>query len=213
MAALAFALINPVIAKAEPASLRVFLNGQEIQGSLIQTNGTIYLPLDAVTKALGAKVTIQTNQVDIATPQPVVVAGRSGASAVIRGTLTWQNHVYETKAPDMGARIWLVPESQVAAIVTAAGGTITEPIPQKAVGWEKNLTTEYHLPMATTDYRGDFSFDNAPSGKYLLILKSRQANGLAARDRDGKVRFLRIEVRDGQSADGSFNFGVTAYRN
>jgi hypothetical protein len=208
---LTFLLAGVWPARSEQPTLRVFLNGQEIQGQILQTNDTIYLPLDAVSRALGAKITIQTNQIMIATPPPVATE-RATTSTAIRGTLTWQNNMFDIKAADAGARVWLIPETQVAAIATAAGGNVNEPIPQKATGWDQKLATEFSLPTATTDRRGDFAFGSVAPGNYLLVLKSKRANGLAARDRDGKVRFLTITVRSNQVADGSLNFGVTAYR-
>lgn len=39
-----------------------------------------------------------------------------------------------------------------------------------------------------------------------------ETNSLAARDRKGKMRFKNIRLGEGQVADASFNFGVTAYR-
>jgi hypothetical protein len=74
------------------------------------------------------------------------------------------------------------------------------------------LEREFGAASAVADATGGFAFDNPAAGRYLLVFERHAANGLAARDRTGKVRFRTLEVPPGGTVDASFNFGPTAYR-
>ena len=50
---------------AESHSVKVFVKGRPIDASVIETNGTFYLPVDAVSIALGVHITNKTNEVRI----------------------------------------------------------------------------------------------------------------------------------------------------
>ena len=194
------------LGRAEEHSIKVFVDGQEVAAEL-RPDGTIVVPSLAPTTAPAAVQPITVSAV-AATPQPVTAP----QPTAIKGKLTWQKNVVENRTVDPGAQVWLVPADQVAGLARAAGGTAAEPIPQKANGWEAKLTGEYKFPHAITDGDGAFAFYPVAPGNYLLIVKSRRANGLSPRDRDGKVRFLPVTVHAGVTTDAPFNFGVTAYR-
>ena len=260
-------------------NVKIVVNGREINTSVIESNGVIYVPVDALARALGASVTIQPGEVPSpiapAPPAPAVVAPPSttepAAPAVpapssvtapalvpqegeatrpvateppketpasstptpaatppttvvvstpppprplpvqfIKGKLTFNMNVFDPHGVDAGAEVWLVPEAQVAALAAAAGGTTDEPIPQRAVGWDQKLTEQFKFRHAIANERGDFLFANVAPGVYMMILLSKHANGLAARDRKGKMRFKRITVAEGQIVEAPFNFGMSA---
>src|SRR5258706_5871798 len=54
-----------VASDAEQPPVKVYVNGRPIEASVIETNGTFYLPVDALSKALGVHITIKTNEVRI----------------------------------------------------------------------------------------------------------------------------------------------------
>jgi hypothetical protein len=114
--------------------------------------------------------------------------------------------------PDRDAQAWLVPESEVVALARAAGGTSDEPIPTRATGWPAKLDAEYKFLKSVADSDGKFGFDNVAPGSYTLVLLSKRANGLAVRDRQGKMRFKKLVLHQGEIVDASFDFGVTAYK-
>src|SRR5882757_9353144 len=65
----AFALAIVLASGADAAPVRIVVNGQEIETSVIETNGAIYVPIDTLSKALGVTLTIKTNEA----PPAVVV--------------------------------------------------------------------------------------------------------------------------------------------
>jgi hypothetical protein len=213
-------------AGAQNAPVRITVGGKHIEASVIETNGTIYVPLDAIARVLGVEVTIQTNvaqQVRPAPAQPPLPATEPKVSitltppkpqtpTTIKGRLTYHKNMYQRNEPDPGAQVWLLTEEKVYALAAAAGGTVMEPIPERATGWETKFDSPYTFPKAVADGHGDFMFQNIPAGTYTLIMFSKRANGLAARDRTAKMRFKRITVGEGETVDASFNFGMTAYR-
>jgi hypothetical protein len=215
---------------------QVFINGQALNASVIESNGTIYVPVDAVAKALGVEVTLKQEVFHIATPLSLSAPAATTAPvappppppvaskptpwvqqlpplppptvAAIRGRLTWTQSIITTHPSDIGAQVWLLSADEVTALAKSAGGTNEEPIPASATGWPAKL----NYPATTADTEGRFGFDNVAPGVYTLIMVSQHANGLAARDRHGKMRFKKIVVHAGEIVDASFNFGVTAYK-
>ena len=241
--------IGILVAGSTFAGTTVYINGHPIEASVIESNGTIYVPVDAVGRALGAEVTIKNDAIQISTPTPppppppapaaVSVPPPSAVAAApapprppppapapkpwseptpppsftaIRGRLTWTQTIMMPHPPDRGAEVWLVPESDIAALAKAAGGTSDEPIPTSATGWPARLDSDYKFLKSVADDDGRVGFDNVAPGAYRLIMVSRNTNGLAARDRKGKMRFKKIVVHPGAIVDASFNFGVTAYK-
>jgi hypothetical protein len=183
---------------------RVIVNGKDVSADVVQINGRFYLPVES----LGASVMLQSNEVRIAAPTPVIIT--EPAAEPIHGILTWNAGVFKDNPPDFGAKVWLLRENEVARLANEAGGTITEPIPIGATGWPAKLDAMF--PKTIADGNGKFAFTNIAPGNYLLIYLSKRANGLAARDRAGKMRFKPITIA-GQPVDASYDFGVTAYRN
>ena len=208
---------------------QIFVNGHALEASAIETNGTLYVPVDAIARALGVDVTIRKDTVHISNPvaAPVAVPVPSSPApparpwsdvprvsnfTAIRGKLSWSQSVFMSNPPDRGAQVWLVPEDQAAALAKAAGGTSAEPIPTNATGWPAKLDAEYKFLKSVADEEGRFGFDDVAPGSYTLIFASKRSNGLAARDRHGKMRFKKVTVHTGEIADASLNFGVTAYK-
>lgn len=217
------------VVSSHAATIKIFVGGRQIETSVLETNGTIYVPLDTIAKALGVEMAIQTNQAQTAQadaparqaqtppqpqPQPQVSVTISPPkplpATTIRGKLTYRNNMYQPNEPDPGAQVWLLTEPDAEAVAKQAGGTISEPIPQRQVGWDAKLTEAFARAVADGD--GNFSFADVPPGRYTLIMQSKRANGLAARDRKGKMRFQKVQVNEGHTVDASFNFGPTAYR-
>lgn len=191
---------------------RVYLNGRLLEVSTIESNGTIYVPVDAVAKALGAEATVETNEIRLATtPTPWKESVAPPTVSGIRGKVTWTISAVAPQRPDAGTEIWLLTEEQVVALAKAAGGTSAEPIPRSAVGWPAKLNSEYTFPKSVADIQGRFGFVNVTPGKYVLVMLSHRTNGISARDGKGKVRFQTLSIRPGEYADASFDFGYTAY--
>ena len=207
-------LASATLARADESGIRVLVNGQAIPVDVIESNGTVYVPIDAISKALGADVKIERGEVRVERPEPVapIVSAATLIAPTIKGRLTWYNNVWEPRKPDPGAQAWLLNDAQVRDLARAAGGSVAEPIPKNQAGWDAKLTEPFLFPHAVADEDGKFSFINVAAGPYLLIVKSVRANGLAARDRNGKIRFHQIQVTTSGAVDASIDFGPTAYR-
>jgi hypothetical protein len=213
------------------AQTKIYINGREIKGTTIETNGAVYVPVDAVAKALDANVTFQTNSPPTPVAQPSapalpaeVTAEKPRPATTIRlttpaptqfgsiqGTLRFKRNVMDWRGIDVGAEVWLVPEGIVGSLAAAAGGTEQEPIAPNAAGWDKKLTEQFGFRHEVSDARGEFAFTNLAPGAYTLVLLSRNAGGLARRDNRGKMHFVKATVREGLSTDVSYNFGISTW--
>ena len=189
----------------------VYVNGRPIAAEVIEQNGKLYVPVATLQSIPGVNVVVQSNEVRIAAapaPAPVVVV--QPAAPPIYGRLTYNAGLFRENPPDVGAQVWLLRREQIAALAQEAGGTAAEPIPTRATGWLAKLDRLY--PKSVADRDGRFGFTGVAPGEYLLVFSSKRANSLSARDRQGKMRFKPVTVREGDSVDASYDFGVTAYK-
>lgn len=214
-------------ARAEEHEVKVFIDGREVKGAALQPDGTIRIPPDELSKALGATAPVATSEVPVARPVPPPPPPAAPASPIvasvapvapppappapsIKGNLIWYHNVWDLKSPDHGAHVWLLTESEAASLANAAGGKDNEPIPSTAPGWDTKLATGYKFPHAVANEHGEFFFDHVPSGRYVLVIKSAHCKWTTPRDRDGKMRFKPVEVREGAPVDFMFDLGRTA---
>jgi len=63
-------LASATLSQADESAIRVLVNGQAIPVNVIETNGTVYVPVDAISKALGADVRIARGEVRVERPEP-----------------------------------------------------------------------------------------------------------------------------------------------
>ncbi len=203
------------LARAEEHKVQVFIDGKEIEGAVLQPNGTIVLPPQAIPNPPSTGEASPTPP-PAATALPIVssVAPVSPPAAPpapsVKGKLIWYHNVWDLKSPESGAHVWLLTETEAAALASTAGGTETEPIPSKATGWDSRLAKDYKFPHAVADESGKFFFDHVPPGRYVLIIKGVHCKWTTPRDRDGKMRFKPVEVGAGAPIDFTFDFGRTA---
>ena len=197
---------------------QILVNGAPLNVSTIESNGVTYVPLEALSKALGFTVTLETNHPPATAaepPQPqlavTLTPPKPRAPTAIKCVLSWTHDIYKTHEPDIGAEAWLATSDGIAALAAAAGGTTAEPIPKRAGGWETKISEQFHISRAVADSHGLALLLGVAPGNYVLILHSRHAKDTTPRDRHGKMRFQPVMVRDGETTDASFNFGRTAY--
>src|SRR6266436_651559 len=90
-------LASATLALADEPAIRVLVNGQAIPVNVIESNGTVYVPIDAIAKALGADVRIARGEVRVERPEPPapIVSAAEPIAPTIKGRLTWYNNVWE----------------------------------------------------------------------------------------------------------------------
>lgn len=214
---------------AADAPVKIYLNGQELHTRIIQTNGTIYVPLEDIARTLGATVTVTTNtpaplegRAPSRPPQPappvaepttvlLTTPARTSGPGSVKGVLKFKRNVMDNRSVDVGAEAWLVPAADLTALAQATGGSPLEPIPEKAIGWHKRLTADYQFRHAAADKNGVVLLTDVAPGDYTVVLFSHSAGSFAPRDKHGKMRFQKIHVTEGQTADISHNFGTSVW--
>ena len=133
----------------------------------------------------------------------------------IKGTLTYFFSVQVGNKHDNGSKVWLTK------------GRVKIPADQKFVGTSTALGTsgnpeQYNaIKYSVTDDNGNFELLDIPPGQYTLILQSAhtagtlkekgnffgRGNGRTLRDSSGRLEFLELLIKAGETVDGSKDFG------
>ncbi|MBI2263324.1 hypothetical protein HYU72_01640 [Candidatus Berkelbacteria bacterium] len=130
-------------------------------------------------------------------------------TGTIKGTLVYFfNRNYGDK-PDSGSAIWLikgeveeVPENYV--FVGGISGIYYTTVSPG----EKSFKIDV-FKHTIADGNGNYEFRDVPEGTYTLVLESSHTNDSNQRDVYRKHMWLSKTVRAGETADGSWDFGMT----
>jgi hypothetical protein len=133
----------------------------------------------------------------------------------IKGTLTYFFDFHIGNKPDAGSKVWLVkgrveiPASQTFVATSTALGTSGNPEQYNAIKY------------SVADENGNFDLLDIPPGQYTLVVQSAhtkgtlnekgnifgRGNGRTVRDSSGRVEFLNVLVKAGETVDASKDFG------
>jgi hypothetical protein len=133
----------------------------------------------------------------------------------IKGTLTYFFDFHIGNKPDTGSKVWLVkgrveiPADQNFVATSTALGTSGNPQQYNAIKY------------SMADENGNFELPDVPPGQYTVVLQSAhtkgtlnekrnlfgRANGRNPRDSRGRVEFLNLLVKSGETVDASKDFG------
>ena len=147
-------------------------------------------------------------------PLPSTTSRPSGTGNV-KGTLTYFFSFHIGNKPDAGSKVWLVkagaeiPVDQNFVATSAAVGTSGDP--------EEYAAIQYSV----TDENGNFELLDVPTGGYTLIIQSAhtkgtlnekkkffgRGDGRTPRDSNGRVAFLNVLIKAGETVDASKDFG------
>lgn len=160
-------------------------------------------------------------------PPPLPAAAQPPASSLppapantsesgrIQGTVTYLLNVQTGNKPDAGTKLWLVqghveiPVNQDLVATSTALGTSGNPEHYSAIKY------------STADENGKFELLDIPPGQYTLVLQSAhtkgtlnekrsffgRGNGRNPRDSGGRVEFLVVVIKAGETVDASKDFG------
>jgi hypothetical protein len=147
--------------------------------------------------------------------QPTSTTAQPAENGSIKGTLTYFLNFQIGNKPDTGSKVWLVkgrveiPADQNFIATSTALGTSGNPEQYNAIKY------------SVTDENGNFELLDIPPGQYTLIMQSAhtkgtlnekrnffgRGNGRNPRDSGGRVEFLNLLVKPGETVNASKDFG------
>ncbi len=133
----------------------------------------------------------------------------------VKGTLTYFFSFQVGPKPDAGSKVWLVkgraeiPADQNFVATNSALGTSGNP--------EQYNAFKYSI----ADENGNFELLEIPPGEYTLVMQSAHTKGTlkekthifgkgnshSPRDSNGRVEFFNLQIKQGETADASKDFG------
>jgi hypothetical protein len=205
----------------------ILINGQAIKGKVLEIDGKHFVAVEDLAQSLrgtiaygDGQIALTLPQLPLATaqpplPQPVSVRTQPPGAGRIKGTLTYFFSFQIGNKPDTGSKVWLVkdrveiPPDQNFVATNAALGTTENPEQYKAIQY------------SAADENGNFELLDIPPGKYTLVMQSAhtkgtlnekrnffgRGNGRNPRDSNGRVEFLNLQVKEGETVDASKDFG------
>lgn len=210
------------------SSTSVLINGQPINGKVLQIDGKHFVAVEDLAQSLrgtiaygDGQITLTLSQVpSVTTAQPPSsqlpsVTAQPPETGRVKGTLTYFFNFHIGNKPDTGSKVWLVkgrveiPANQNFVATSTALGTSGNP--------EQYTATQYSV----ADENGNFELLDVPPGEYTLIMQSAhtvgtlnekrnffgRGNGHTPRDSKGRVEFLDVLLKPGETVDVSKDFG------
>jgi len=199
--------LNAQVPKASPISKNLVVNGQPIKANVLVIDGKHFVAIEDLAQGLAGSISYGSETLTLTFPVTASQDAKHDAGR-IKGTLTYFfNSNYGSK-PDTGIRVWLLNGH----LDIANGQMFFVGNDQLLVGSTSQKLQMYAVvKKSTADGNGNFELFDVPPGSYVLIVQSSHAKGSGMRDIDGKVRVQQIEIRAGETVDGSWDFGMTAY--
>ena len=147
--------------------------------------------------------------------QPPSTTSRPPETGGVKGTLTYFFNFHIGNKPDTGSKVWLVKDSVEIPADQYFAGTST------AVGTKGNPEQYSAIKYSVADENGYFELLDIPPGQYTLIMQSAHTKGTLKdkrtffgrgnrpnpRDETGRVEFLNLLIKAGETVDASKDFG------
>jgi hypothetical protein len=217
---------------ALPSSTSVLINGQAIKGKVLEMDGKHFVAVEDLAQSLRGSIAYGDGQIALTlsqlpstptstptpppspSPSPTTSAVPIGTGRVT-GTLTYFFSVRAGSKPDNGSKVWLVQgRAEIPADQNFTGSSV-------AVGTSANPEQYRAIKYAVADENGNFELLEVPAGEYTLVLQSAhtkgtlnekrdffgRGNGRNPRDTNGRVVFLNLLVKPGETVDTSKDFG------
>jgi septal ring-binding cell division protein DamX len=190
---------------------------QTLHGTIAYNDGQIALSLPQISSAAAKSPPAQHLSATTATAPPPIppVTAQPLKNGTVKGTLTYFFDFHTGSKADAGSKVWLVkghieiPANENFVASSTALGSSSNP--------EQYSAAKY----AVADESGKFELLDTPPGEYTLVLQSAhtkwtlnekrdffgRGNGHSPRDSDGRVEFLKVVVKEGETSDASKDFG------
>lgn len=190
---------------------------QSLRGTIAYGGGQIALTLPEL-PPVAAQPPAPPPPAKISPPLPAQLPPASiqpAEAGRITGTLTYFFDFHVGNKPDTGSKVWLVKGRVTIPADQTFAGTAT------ALGTGENPEQYAALQYSVADEKGSFEFHGVPPGEYTLVLQSAhtvgtlnekrnlfgRGNGRSTRDSKGRVLFLNLQVKPGETVDASKDFG------
>jgi hypothetical protein len=187
---------------AQPAAVNhLFINGRQIEGSLLKNDQRFYVSIDAVAQAFGGSVSYEADKILLRLPElPGMESASKLAVGSVKGTISYYDFRRQMSAPDSSAKLFLV-KGNVARI---SEDSMFLAINTGAILSPKGLTV---VKTTIADGSGNYELMNIPPGEYTLIIRSNHKTAVSARDVvEGVLAQFTVVVSAGDIVQKSFDF-------
>jgi hypothetical protein len=185
----------------QPAAVsRLFVNGRQVEGSLLKNDQRFYVSIDALAQALGGSVSYEADRIVLRLPElPSTESASKVATGTVKGTISYYDPRRQVSVPDSSAKLFLIKgtiariseDSMFLAINT---GDILAP---------KGLTV---VKTTIADGSGNYELISIPPGEYTLIIQSNHKTAVSDRDLHGVLAQFAIGISAGNIVQKSFDF-------
>jgi hypothetical protein len=193
---------------------------QSLHGTIAYDDGQIALTLPQITSTGARPASSQRTAPTgtIAPPSPLSsVTARPMENGIVKGILTYFFDFHIGNKADAGSKVWLVKGY---AEIPASQNFVAS---STAVGSSANPDQYSAIKYSVADENGNFELLDIPPGEYTLVLQSAhtkwtlkdkrdffgRGNGHNPRDSNGRVEFLKVIVKEGETFEASKDFGPT----
>jgi hypothetical protein len=190
---------------------------QSLRGTIAYGDGQIALTLPQLPPVTVQPSSPPPSSVTAQPPssQPPPATARPPETGRVKGTLTYFFNVQTGNKPDTGSKVWLViGRVQIPANETFVGSST-------ALGTSGNPEQYSAIQHSVADENGNFELHDVPPGEYTLVMQSAhtvgtlnekrnffgRGNGHTPRDSKGRVEFLNVVIKPGETVDASKDFG------
>jgi hypothetical protein len=209
------------------SSTSVLINGQPIKGKVLEIDGKHFVAVEDLAQSLRGTIGYGDGLIALTLAELPHVTAQPPSSRLpsmsvqppetgrIKGTLTYFVDFHIGNKPDTGSKVWLVK------------GRVEIPSDQTFVGTGTALGTSGNPEQYTAiqhsiaDENGNFELHDVPPGEYTLIMQSEhtvgtlnekrnffgRGTGRTPRDSKGRVEFLDVLLKPGETVDASKDFG------
>ena len=191
---------------------------QSLRGTIAYGDGQIALTLPQLSSTTAQPPSLQPPPAAAQppSPQPPPATAPPTETGHVKGTLTYFFDFHVGNKPDSGTKVWLVKgRAEIPADQIFVGsGT--------ALGTSGNPEQYNAIKYSIADENGNFELLDIPPGQYTLIMQSAhtkgtlnekkwnffgRGNGRNPRDSNGRIEFLNLLIKAGETADASKDFG------